>query len=165
MKNFVKAITLLAFAAAVAASCAGAPKTSGEQAAVTDFSAVRDRDWDLAEIRTGQKRIVIDFGEEWDEEGSEKFFTLRFDAEQISGVGAPNRYRAPYSTGDNNAVSIGLIAGTLMAPLREPEVLKEQEYFALLQKAVRWNLVREYLELYCENASGGETVLVFAPAE
>ena len=52
-----------------------------------------------------------------------------------------------------------------MAPLREPEELKEHDFFTLLQNAKKWNLAGERLELYCTDENGSETVLVFALAE
>jgi heat shock protein HslJ len=155
MKNFVKTMVLLT----LAVSCTGTPKTSGE-APKADFSGVQGKDWNLAEVRVGQEQIVIDRAA-WAEEDFGEIFTLRFEAELVSGAGAPNRYRAPYSLSADNAISIGMIAGTLMAPLREPEELKEHEFFALLQKANKWSLAGENLELYSEKEDGTEAVLVF----
>jgi heat shock protein HslJ len=156
MKNFVNTMVLLTLAAIVA-SCAGAPKSS-EQA--DNFSGVRGKDWNLAEVRAGQERIVINRAA-WAGEGFAELFTLRFEADLVSGAGAPNRYGAPYSLSANNAISIGMIRGTLMAPFREPEELKEHEFFALLQKAKKWNLAGGNLELYSEKEDGTEAVLVF----
>jgi heat shock protein HslJ len=164
MKNFVKTMVLLTLVA-MAVSCSGTSKTSGEQTlsaafAVVDFAGIQGKDWNLAEIRTGQKQIAINRAA-WTEEGFGEFFTLHFDAERVSGAGAPNRYFAPYSLSADNAISIGMIAGTLMAAFREPEEIKEHEFFALLQKANKWNLAGENLELYTEKEDGTETVLVF----
>jgi hypothetical protein len=50
-----------------------------------------------------------------------------------------------------------------MAPLREPEKLKEQEFFAYLQNATKWNMVKGNLELHSADNNGTATVLVFAP--
>jgi hypothetical protein len=50
-----------------------------------------------------------------------------------------------------------------MAPLREPEYLKEQEFFAYLQNTTKWNVVDKNLELQSTGADGTAAVLVFAP--
>jgi heat shock protein HslJ len=178
MKNFINTIVLLASAAVLTAACANNPKTSDTQApaavadisdvqpppAADDFSGIQDRDWNLAEIRIGQDRIVIDRAV-WEEADFQNNFTLRFDAELASGTGAPNRYNAPYSLGAENGISIGMIVGTKMASFREPEELKEQEYFALLQKVTKWNLTGKNLDLHTKNEDGAEAVLVFVPAK
>jgi hypothetical protein len=51
-----------------------------------------------------------------------------------------------------------------MAPLREPEKLKEQNFFAYLQNTVKWNLAGGNLELYSTEEDGTGVVLVFVPA-
>ena len=126
------------------------------------FDAIVNRDWVLTEVRSGSGSITID-REQLAAVGFEGAFTLRFDAERLSGIGAPNRYFAPYTLGNRQAghagqaITIMPIAGTLMAALFEPPGLQEHTYFTLLQQVTRWNILRGNLELYT-----GETVLVFA---
>jgi heat shock protein HslJ len=95
------------------------------------------------------------------DEGFAGAFTLTFGDGQIHGRAAPNTYRAPYEQGADQALSIGNAAATLMAPLREPTDLKENEYFTLLGNVYRWDLVRGRLELYTKTGDGEEAVLVF----
>jgi heat shock protein HslJ len=76
-------------------------------------------------------------------------------------MGAPNRYFAPYELGEDRALSIKTVGGTLMASFKEPESLKEREYFAYLQNVTRWDLVQGQLQLHGTNAEGEETVLIF----
>jgi heat shock protein HslJ len=129
------------------AACAGAPQ----------FSTVMNRDWNLAEIRTGQQSITFQecFGD---------IFTLRFDTERVNGIGAPNRYFAPYTLADKQGITIKTVAQTQMLAIREPEKLKEHDYFVYLQNAAKWNLAKENLELYSTGEDGAEAVLVFVPA-
>ena len=136
------------------AACASVPK----------FDDVEDRDWVLAEVRIGQRIIHIDRSRQATD-GFDEIFTLRFDEERVSGTGAPNRYFAPYTTADRQGMKIGLIAGTMMASLFEPENFKEQEYYAWLQNVERWNLAKGKLELYATDEDGSKAVLVFAAAE
>jgi heat shock protein HslJ len=88
-------------------------------------------------------------------------FTLIFDAETINGVGAPNRYIAPY-TRTGNQISISLMATTKMATFSGLDEIKEQEYFIYLQNANSWNLVNDTLELHSKTADGKAVILIFS---
>ena len=151
MNRYVKFAVILA--AALFAACASAPK----------FSSVIDHDWNLAEVRTAPANIIFDRAK-LVSEGFGEIFTLRFDAERVNGVGAPNRYFAPYTLGAQFAISIKTVSGTLMIPLHEPEKLKERDFFNYLQNAYKWNLVKGNLQLHTKSESGADAVLVFALA-
>jgi heat shock protein HslJ len=125
------------------------------------FSDVSGKEWLLVEVRTKPENIIFD-RKKLVSEGFKGIFSLKFDAERVSGVGAPNRYTAPFSLGENHAIEVKLIAGTMMAPLREPEKLKEHDFFNYVQNASKWDLVNGKLELYTKNESGEEAVMVFA---
>ena len=170
MNRYVKLAAFLFLAViALAASCKRTPEApdaadgngpvlSGGAAGGSEFSDVTDRKWCLAQVRLDSENIEIDKTEP-------VIFTLRFDAERVSGTAAPNRYFAPYTLGDNQALSIEQPAGTLMAALFEPEKLKEQEFYNYLLNVYRWNLANGNLELYSRGTDGAEAVLVFIPAE
>jgi heat shock protein HslJ len=133
-------------------ACAGAPS----------FSTVMNRDWNLAEIRTKPENIIIERGK-LAEEGFDDVFTLRFDKERVNGIGAPNRYFSPYTLADKQGITIKTVAQTQMISFREPEKLKEHDFFVYLQNVTKWNFVKENLELYSTGADGAEAVLVFVP--
>jgi heat shock protein HslJ len=76
-------------------------------------------------------------------------------------MGAPNRYRAPYSLGEGHTLTIGNIAATLMMGLGEPLDVAEYEYFTYLNKVTRWDIREGALELYTSDSSGTEKVLIF----
>jgi heat shock protein HslJ len=138
--------------ALIANACTSAP----------NFSDVTGKEWRLAEIRTEPENIVFDRNK-LTEEGFADIFTLNFNNGQISGKGAPNRYFAPYelvSAKDVN-ISIKAVAGTLMAPIVEPEKLKEREFFAYLQNIRKWNIVNGNLELTTKGSDDREAVMVF----
>jgi heat shock protein HslJ len=132
-------------------ACAGTPK----------FDNVKNNDWDLAQLRIGKENIVIQ-RHMLAEYGFTEIYTLRFEEGRISGAGAPNRYFAPYTLGDKQAITFGLIASTMMAAFVEPHELKEHDYFVWLQNVYAWNIVKGNLELYSRN-DGKEAVLVFTP--
>jgi len=152
MYRYVKKMALWAAMIFILAACAGAPP----------FSDAMNRDWHLAEIRTGQESVIIDRGK-LAEEGFSDIFTLRFDTERVNGIGAPNRYFAPYTLADKQGITIKTVAQTLMLAIREPEELKEHDYFVYLQNTAKWNLTKENLELYSQGEDGAKVVLVFAP--
>ena len=152
MNRYVKITALLLIILAMSVACAGTPK----------FSSVVDKDWKLIEVRGDAESITFDRGK-LAEEGFPDIFTLRFDKERVNGVGAPNRYFAPYTLADKLGISIKTIAQSQMAPLREPEYLKEQEFFAYLQNTTKWNIAKKNLELYSTGTDGAARVLVFVP--
>ena len=168
MKNYLKPAMLLFLAViviAVFSACESTQANNGERLSVAEiapeFSNVMNRDWHLAAVRHGSEVTEIDraalseiFGE---------IFTLRFEEGRVFGVAAPNRYFGPYTLSDNQAVSMGNMAGTLMAAIFEPEELKEHEFLAYLQNVYKWNLAGENLELHSVDEGGTETVLVFVP--
>jgi len=178
MKHFVKLAVVLSLVAIALAACTGVPEatdtaslsssssaggTSGTSDS-TEFADVANRDWLLVELRIGSRRVAIN-RDKLAAEGFGEFFTLRFAYERImvNGVGAPNRYFGPYTLAENQAITMGPVASTQMAALREPEELKEHEYYNYLNNIYRWNLTGGNLELQTR-ADGTEAVLVFAQA-
>jgi hypothetical protein len=90
-------------------------------------------------------------------------YTLSFKDGMAFGRGAPNLYRFPFEAGRNQGLSIKPGAATLMAPILEPEGLKEGEYFGYLGRVYRWNLGDKGLELFTRTETGEEAVLVYQP--
>jgi len=153
MIRYVQLAALFAAFIFTQTACSSAP----------EFTDVRDKDWKLMEVRAGkdvifQRSMVT-------QESIKDFYTLRFDAERVSGAGCPNRYFAPYTLAEKQAISIQPIASTLMLAMFEPELLKEREFFSCLEKADQWNLVKGNLELRSTNNEGAAVVLVFSLAD
>jgi heat shock protein HslJ len=153
MNRYVKLTMLFAIITFMQTACASAP----------DFSDVRDRNWKLMEVRAG-KELIFERGM-LTQESIRDVFTLRFDAERVSGAGYPNRYFAPYALSEKQAIDIKPIAGTLMATLFEPEQLKEREFFTYLENTDKWNIVKGNLELRSKNNEGATVFLVFNLAD
>ena len=152
MVNYVKKCAALLAMALVA--CAGNPAASGAQ-----FSDVLNKEWRLTEVQTTP---AIDFDrDKLVKEGFGDIFVLRFDGERVSGVGAPNRFTAPYTQDGKQDLSIKPAASTLMAPIREPEKLKEHDYFTYLQNTATWELAGGKLRLHTKGADGTDAILVF----
>ena len=155
----------LIFCALMASSCAGSATINddaGSNDAATaktsaNFNDVLGKDWLLEEFKTGSVTVRIDRARPEDAD----IYSLRLDAGRVAGKGAPNRYTAPYTKGDGKALSIGLIAGTLMAPLFENKDLREHDYFGYINKTQTWDLRNGKLELYSRNEAGNEVVLTY----
>lgn len=85
-------------------------------------------------------------------------FTAVFEDGQVSGTAAVNSYGAPYTTGPDDAFSVGDIIATEMAGSRRA-MQAEAAYFELLRSAASYAHEGGTLTLY--GADGGEA-LVFA---
>jgi len=144
--------------ALVFVSCAGG--ASFKKGSGAEFKDVQGKEWTLLEIKSQGKTIRID-RKKLEAGNMSGAFTVNFGEGRLSGVGAPNRYFAPYTVDSNNALSISDLASTMMAALFEPEELKESEFFDYLSKAKRWNLKSKKLEIYSADSTGAETVLLF----
>jgi len=94
----------------------------------------------------------------------EVFFTLKFDTGILSGMGVPNRFSGPYTTGDKQALKIMPMRSTLMASLFEPESLREHDYFNYLQSAYKWQRRENKLEIYSK-VDAQEVVMTFIDSE
>jgi len=121
--------------------------------------SIEGNEWKLIEVYIDGKDTR--FSRNTLPEDLRNFFTLNFDAELISGVGAPNLYSAPYTKGDNQ-ISIMLMRSTMMASFFQPENLNEHDFFVYLQNTHEWKLVNENLELLSKTENGSEVRLVFS---
>ena len=132
------------------------------------FSEAEGKEWFLAEVKSSGGTIRMD-RRKLAADNMGEVFSINFQKDRekntnrASGMGAPNRYFAPYTAGGNKALKIENVASTMMAAFKEPDGLKESEFFAYLSKVTRWDLREMRLELYTSNANGREVVLIFTP--
>jgi hypothetical protein len=122
------------------------------------FSQVQNRDWNLAQVKSGSATVIIDRTNV-----QREIYSIRFTGDRIRGRGADNLYSASYTAGENNSLSIRRIAGTLMYPIFEIASFRENEYFRRLERAYRWEFHDWRLELYTHDENGAEVVLEFIP--
>ena len=87
--------------------------------------------------------------------------TAKFSDQNISGISAINSYSGPYKLGANGAITVGQLAGTLMAG-PEPAMRAESAYLTLLGQANSYRLVDNKLILYDPN---GNESLIFEPPD
>jgi len=134
-------------------------RSSVNVAEVEDFSDVLDLEWYLMKVYVDEK----DIGFNRNSLPAELYnlFTLTFSEERVSGVSAPNRYTAPYSLGEDQSITIRMMASTLMASLFQPENLSEHEFLSYMQGAHTWNINNDSLELLSKTNDGKNVRLVF----
>jgi len=138
-------------------NAAGQVSSQGEVKVLGD---VEGKEWMLTELRSGGNTVRIDRSKLGgaDTNGS---FTIIFQDGRVNGVGWPNRYFGPFTTGSGDALTISeALASTMMAAFIELDELKEHEYYVYLSKVTRWAVRDGKLELY-STSDGRETVLVF----
>lgn len=149
------------------AGCGGSPKpkaetkTNTKTIVVTNFSDAMGKSWKLIDVRIDGRSIAFD-RKALEAEKAGEIFTLTFDGANVSGTGSPNRYSAPFEAGEGNKISIKMVRATLMAPLFEPEKLREYDYFIYIQNVSEWNLVNNNLELTSKNENESKIVMVFS---
>jgi heat shock protein HslJ len=124
-------------------------------------STITGKEWKLIEVRindsdTGFNRDILI------REGFDQFFTVNFDTDIVSGTGAPNRYSAPYTLGDNQSINIMTMRSTMMASFFQPENRTEHDFFTYMQNSYEWKLVNNNLELQSKTADGNAVLLVFS---
>jgi len=122
------------------------------------FSGIEGNEWKLIEVYIDGRDTRFNRGTLPEE--LKNFFTLNLDGENVSGVGAPNRYSAPYTTSDNK-INILLIRSTMMATFFQPENITEYDFFNYMQNAYEWKQVNNNLELLSKTRNGADVRLVF----
>jgi hypothetical protein len=126
----------------------------------TNFADISGKEWKLIEVHinganTGFNRNALA------QDGFEDSFTLNFDGQIVSGVGAPNLYTAPFTLSENQTIDIMVMRTTLMSSIFEPENLREHDYFSYLENAVSWRLVNNNLEILSKTRDGRNVRLLF----
>ncbi|MDR1904734.1 MAG: META domain-containing protein [Treponema sp.] len=145
----------------ILASCAGtapAAETAGRE--IVKFSEIKGKMWQLSAVKTGPQTIDLD-RQVLTAQGMGDIYTLTFNEDILTGKAAPNLYYGPYKAGTGNVLSIGNMAGTLMAAIWELDGLKEQEFFDYLSRVTSWTAAAGRLELHTSNAAGETAILVF----
>jgi heat shock protein HslJ len=155
--SVVLSCLILSLLAIAFTSCAdGASVRANEPDSGAVFGDVEGNEWILLEVKSGKKTIPMD-RKKLEADGMGGVYTINFKDGRVYGMGAPNRYFGPYTLGSNRSLSIGNLATTLMASIKNPPGLNEIEYYAYLSKVTRWDLRYGKLELY----SGADAVLIF----
>jgi hypothetical protein len=173
LKKILPVLTGGMILAALCAACESQPSVTDQSTPIASgagvaptasldvgFEQVQGKEWKLTAVLAGG----TDTGFSRDKLGEEfaQFYTLRFQDGLAAGRAAPNTYRSPFEEGPAQQLSIKLAAATLMALIKEPEGLREHDYFGYLVKVYRWDIKDGKLELSAKGDGGTEVVLVYA---
>lgn len=132
--------------------------------AIKDFQDAMGKELKLLAAHidsTPFNRSILYNRDELAKEGMPNVYTLTIASDTVSGVGAPNRYSAPFSRGSDQAITIGLMRSTQMAPLVQPEKLQEHDFYLYMQNANEWRIVNGNLEIVSKDDKGSPVRLVF----
>jgi heat shock protein HslJ len=125
-------------------ACAG--QAPGPLSTFADF---RGKTWYLRAVKTAAGEVPVMRTAQHNPET----YTLVFgNDERLSGMGFPNRYMAPFTMGRDNALTIGVVATTMMMGFLPAPGLDEHEYFAHLAAVNSWSLIDGRLLLHADGA-------------
>jgi heat shock protein HslJ len=111
-----------------------------------------NRTWLLSSLTINGKKTPFSRNEL--ESDMTQWFTLYLSDGTIYGVGAPNRFKGPYSAAPDGTMSIGASASTRMASLKSAPDLTETDFFAYLAGAVQWDFMEHSLIINSKTAKG-----------
>ena len=153
-----KLIFILILCIAFLLSC-----TSTGGATSTNFADVVGKEWKLVEVHVESTigRVVRYNRNDLRKENVANIYTLNFNNNQISGIGAPNRFTAPYTQGEEQSLKVQPISSTLMAALIQPERLQEQVFFQYLQSANKWELTKGNFIIYTKAEDESPVRMIF----
>jgi heat shock protein HslJ len=124
------------------------------------LSDIQGKNWHLTEVKRGYNVIAA-----IDRTNVPKdIYTIRFEANRLAGIGAPNTYFAAYSIGEDFNLSIWGIGSTRVSPIFQMKVFSENEYFKCLKSVDTWYKRGENLILYTypEDDFDNPLILVFS---
>jgi len=142
------AVTVIVITATI--GCSSAPS----------FSEVTGKKWKLIEVNINDRNILFN-REALANEDAGDIFSFDIDAQIINVTGAPNQCSGQYTLGSNQAIRLSSMNPALESP-RQPEKLREQDFFVYMQNVYKWNLVNKNLELYSKTEDDAEVKLVFS---
>jgi heat shock protein HslJ len=131
---------------------------------VSSFSGVTGKDWKLIEVQidsTPFNRIVLYDRNDLKKHNVGNVYTVKFDAEIVSGTGAPNKYSAPYTQGEDDSLKIMVMRSTQMAPIVQPEKLQEYDFYVFMQNVEQWSVDNGKLVLHSKTENGITLRLIF----
>lgn len=130
-------------------------------ASISNTADAFGKEWKLIEVRidnrsTNFNRRTIT------QEGFSDIFSLNIDGETVFGVGAPNRYSAPYTVSEQDGqIKVALVRSTMMAHIYPQENLRERDFLIYIQNIYKWELSGGGLVVSSKDEKGAEVVLVF----
>jgi len=152
MKNIIQKIVSF-FLCLAAFSCAGGI-TPADDAALNEFQG---KNWYLEEVRSKTGIVGINRNNK-----PNLIYTIMFNTERFTGIGAPNRYFGPYTANKDRTLLFKKAGSTRMLPIYEMDGLREHEYLAYIERVNRWEVREGKLKLYSSGKDDSQVILVFS---
>jgi len=114
------------------------------------------KNWYLYEVIIGTDIIRID------RDGKPSlFYTIMFNTERFTGIGAYSRYFGPYSVKKDHSLFLRKVTSTRLGSKYETDAFNEREYFIYIERVNRWDIRLGKLELYSSNEDGTQVILIY----
>ncbi|MCL2244936.1 MAG: META domain-containing protein [Treponema sp.] len=162
----MKKAVLLLFITFIILGCAGTERSSvkseaseGGNLETVNTAGIINVQWNLIEVYIDGNDTQ--YRRAYQPAVQNDLFILKFDGKNISGTGAPNRFSAPYTMGEDQTLAILPVRSTRMASLFEPENLSEHDFFTYVQNTNKWRMVNGNLELLSITGSDLPVRMVF----
>ncbi|WP_461256787.1 META domain-containing protein [Treponema sp. R80B11-R83G3] len=116
----------------------------------------QDKNWYLSEVIIGTTGIRINRDNK-----PSLIYTIMFNSERFTGIGAYSRYFGPYSVKKDHSLLLKRVTSTRLGSKYETDNFNEREYFTYIEKVTRWEIRNGKLELYSSNDDGEHVILVY----
>jgi len=131
----------------------------------TDWTAVAGKEWRLIEVHisdTFDREVLFNRNDLSRDSNTRDVFTLKFENDLVSGTGAPNRFNAPFTLGEQaQSIRIMPARSTQMAPIFQPARLREHDFFMFLNNVYKWELDERLLVLRSKAQDDRDVVMIF----
>ena len=114
------------------------------------------KNWYLFEVVIETNTIRIDRGDK-----PSLIYTIMFNSERFTGIGAYSRYFGPYSVKKDHSLFLRKVTSTRLGPKYEMDAFNELEYFKYMENVTRWEIRAGNLELYSSDDDGTQVILMY----
>jgi len=114
------------------------------------------KNWYLFEVVIGTNIIRINRDDK-----PSLIYTIMFNSERFTGIGAYSRYFGPYSVKKDHSLFLRRVTSTRLGSKYETDTFNEREYFKYMENVYRWEIRGGKLELYSSDDDGAQVILVY----
>jgi len=114
------------------------------------------KNWYLYEVIIGTNIIRINRDDK-----PSLIYTIMFNAERFTGMGAYSRYFGPYSVKKDHSLFLRKVTSTRLGSKYETDTFNERKYFTFIERVNRWEIRSGKLELYSFDDDGAQVILIY----
>jgi len=114
------------------------------------------KNWYLFEVIIGTNVIRINRDDK-----PSMIYTIMFNSERFTGIGAYSRYFGPYSAKKDHSIFFRKLTSTRLGAKYETDIFNESDYFKYIENADRWEMRADKLDIYSSNDDGVQVILVY----